>query len=49
MCRRKEMPNSWKCILMTESLITDYCKCLEPWIMETHDDYMCEKCGKRYG
>ena len=29
--------------------ITDYCKCSEPWIMETHDDYMCEKCGKRYG
>jgi len=29
--------------------MTDYCKCIEPWIMEVHDDYMCEKCGKRYG
>jgi len=26
----------------------DYCKCLEPWILQAHDDYMCEKCGKRY-
>lgn len=26
----------------------DNCKCLEPWIMQAHDDYMCEKCGKRY-
>jgi len=27
----------------------DHCKCLEPWIMQAHEDYMCEKCGKRYG
>jgi len=29
--------------------LVNYCKCIEPWIMETHDDYMCERCGKRYG
>jgi len=27
----------------------NHCKCTEPWIMQAHDDYMCEKCGKRYG
>jgi len=26
----------------------NYCKCTEPWILQAHDDYMCEKCGKRY-
>ncbi len=32
-----------------ESYKMDDCKCIEPWIMETHNDYMCERCGRRYG
>jgi len=24
-----------------------FCECLEPWLMESYDGMVCEKCGKR--